>query len=346
MTETMLLLARSRLRRFCAPSMAETAKLMVAMHGVMQQVSPRVARALERSQVAPSCNFALSWLITWCSHDVSDSGDMLRMLFDFLVQTNENMVVFVCIALLVHFFRCGAADAASPGARPSTFMPFGAATAHFITAHDERQQQQQQPVGGDEGASDLADFDERRFGALVDDFEIAPDWVIGDFGMLHTFLKQLPRQLSRADAEPGAALARLRRVLDTASRLERAHKRLLLFLLEDPDARVVVAADSADSSAAASVASQQQHHRLPPAALGSGRGGVAEADGGGGAGGAGGGGASPADSLVSAAVGGGVDPAAALRSGFRFFLVVGFMASAAAARMLLEYQRLGISGGA
>lgn len=86
-------------------------KQLTLLNTLIRLEDPAIADFLEKSNTLPY--FCLSWVITWCSHDVRDLSKVVR-LFDFFISSdplisiylsarvsNINYIKFFCINLLM-----------------------------------------------------------------------------------------------------------------------------------------------------------------------------------------------------------------------------------------------------
>lgn len=82
-------------------------KQLTLLNTLIRLEDPAIADFLEKSNTLPY--FCLSWVITWCSHDVRDLSKVVR-LFDFFISSdplisiylsarvsNINYIKFLCI---------------------------------------------------------------------------------------------------------------------------------------------------------------------------------------------------------------------------------------------------------
>ncbi|KAG8347181.1 putative GTPase activating protein of Rab-like GTPase [Trypanosoma vivax] len=89
-------------RSFSDKRLNQSQSMLYAMHAVVAQEDVQLASELESCGVAPESHYAVAWLITWFSHICNDVS-VLGRVFDFLVAYNdENIVIFLAAALVLH----------------------------------------------------------------------------------------------------------------------------------------------------------------------------------------------------------------------------------------------------
>ncbi|EEB09716.1 GTPase activating protein Gyp10 [Schizosaccharomyces japonicus yFS275] len=87
-----------RLRDFLLPSLEPTLHQLELMMHIIKLRDPELSSELVKLGVQNY--FALSWLITWFSHDIEDFGAICR-LFDFFIATHPLTVVYACAQLVL-----------------------------------------------------------------------------------------------------------------------------------------------------------------------------------------------------------------------------------------------------
>jgi hypothetical protein len=91
-------LCRAHLRDATRPSLdAVVETLTLALPPVVRAADPELARCLESARLPPF--YALSWLITWFSHDVRDAAEAAR-LFDLFLSAHPLMPLYVGAAAM------------------------------------------------------------------------------------------------------------------------------------------------------------------------------------------------------------------------------------------------------
>lgn len=65
---------------------------LALLYPLIRQVDPEVANFLLESGTPPY--FALSWVITWFSHDIEDPGSIVR-LFDLFISSHPLMPLYL-----------------------------------------------------------------------------------------------------------------------------------------------------------------------------------------------------------------------------------------------------------
>lgn len=94
-------LSRRHLRDFMCPTMDQTTMLLKFIMPILQEEDPELHEFLIESDVGTI--FALSWLITWYGHVISEHKYIVR-LFDFFVATHPLMPLYIAAAMVLH---CG-----------------------------------------------------------------------------------------------------------------------------------------------------------------------------------------------------------------------------------------------
>jgi Rab-GTPase-TBC domain len=92
-------LMRSHLQPFVATSMATTCKILDCCWRLLEVADRPLHHQLESSGIAGTPVFALSWLITWFSHDIRCFANVQK-LFDELIPGHPMLIVYVIVALL------------------------------------------------------------------------------------------------------------------------------------------------------------------------------------------------------------------------------------------------------
>ena len=65
---------------------------LMLLDTILQFEDPQIHKFMTESNILPY--FGLSWVITWCSHDIKDVGKVAR-LFDFFISSNPLMSVYL-----------------------------------------------------------------------------------------------------------------------------------------------------------------------------------------------------------------------------------------------------------
>ena len=119
------LLIKHRLFFFTTSDMGPTQRLLTGIHAIIQQESPRTAIILEKLGLAPASHYAVAGVVTWFTHywtgdtevDTAPATDSstpnhcppglrnqwLRRIFDFLIASGPEMIIFVNAALVLAF---------------------------------------------------------------------------------------------------------------------------------------------------------------------------------------------------------------------------------------------------
>ncbi|CAB37599.1 GTPase-activating protein gyp10 [Schizosaccharomyces pombe] len=87
-----------RLRDFMLPTLDGTVKQLQLILAVIKARDPTLYEYLIKADI--QCYFALSWLITWFAHDVSDISVVCR-LFDFFISSHPLTVVYTCAQVVL-----------------------------------------------------------------------------------------------------------------------------------------------------------------------------------------------------------------------------------------------------
>ncbi|GAB0181176.1 TBC1 domain family member 20 [Grus japonensis] len=92
-------LSTHHLRDFLDPTLESTTRVLSHLMPLLQRESPRLHDFMQRAEVGTV--FALSWLITWYGHVLTDFHHTLR-LFDFFLASHPLMPVYFAAAVVLH----------------------------------------------------------------------------------------------------------------------------------------------------------------------------------------------------------------------------------------------------
>ncbi|XP_006011090.1 TBC1 domain family member 20 isoform X1 [Latimeria chalumnae] len=92
-------LSTHHLRDFMDPTMDSTKHILNFLMPILERVSTPLHNFLQRSEVGTI--FALSWLITWYGHVLSDFRHVLR-LYDFFLTSHPLMAVYFAAVIVLH----------------------------------------------------------------------------------------------------------------------------------------------------------------------------------------------------------------------------------------------------
>ncbi|XP_054841004.1 TBC1 domain family member 20-like isoform X2 [Eublepharis macularius] len=92
-------LSTLHLRDFMDPTMDSTKHILNYLMPILQRESPRLHDFMQRAEVGTI--FALSWLITWYGHVLSDFHHILR-LYDFFLASHPLMAVYFAAAIVLY----------------------------------------------------------------------------------------------------------------------------------------------------------------------------------------------------------------------------------------------------
>ena len=73
--------------------------LQVSLFPLLARLDPQVHEHLNSCSIHPT--FAVSWIITWFSHDVRDT-EVAKRLFDFFLASHPIMTIYVAVAMITH----------------------------------------------------------------------------------------------------------------------------------------------------------------------------------------------------------------------------------------------------
>lgn len=92
----------TRWRSFSEPRLAGSESMLYAMHAIIVEEDTALAVALEECGVGPESHYAVSWVITWYTHCLTNL-ELLGRLFDFFIgEPDELGVIFFTAAFVVH----------------------------------------------------------------------------------------------------------------------------------------------------------------------------------------------------------------------------------------------------
>jgi hypothetical protein len=91
-----------KLAPFCSSSLDYSTALLVGMHCIVKKETGDglLTNLLEQSGVAPESHYALSWVITWFSHQIEEPA-LLHSIFEFLLREDHEMGIMALCAAIV-----------------------------------------------------------------------------------------------------------------------------------------------------------------------------------------------------------------------------------------------------
>lgn len=92
-------LSNHHLRDFMDPTMDRTKHILNYLMPILEQVNPELHTFMMRAEVGTI--FALSWLITWFGHVLSDFRHVLR-LYDFFLASHPFMAIYFAATIVLH----------------------------------------------------------------------------------------------------------------------------------------------------------------------------------------------------------------------------------------------------
>ncbi|MBN3303480.1 TBC20 protein, partial [Amia calva] len=92
-------LSNHHLRDFMDPTMDSTKHILNYLMPILEQVDPELHTFMQRAEVGTI--FALSWLITWYGHVLSDFRHVLR-LYDFFLASHPLMAIYFAAVIVLH----------------------------------------------------------------------------------------------------------------------------------------------------------------------------------------------------------------------------------------------------
>ncbi|KAK6327881.1 hypothetical protein J4Q44_G00035270 [Coregonus suidteri] len=92
-------LSNHHLRDFMDPTMDSTKHILNYLMPILEQVDPQLHDFMLRAEVGTI--FALSWLITWYSHVLSEFRHILR-LYDFFLASHPLMAIYFAAVIVLH----------------------------------------------------------------------------------------------------------------------------------------------------------------------------------------------------------------------------------------------------
>ncbi|KPP73853.1 TBC1 domain family member 20-like [Scleropages formosus] len=92
-------LSNHHLRDFMDPTMDSTKHILNYLMPILEQVDPELHSFMQRAEVGTI--FALSWLITWYGHVLSEFRHVLR-LYDFFLASHPLMAIYFAAVIVLH----------------------------------------------------------------------------------------------------------------------------------------------------------------------------------------------------------------------------------------------------
>jgi hypothetical protein len=86
------------LREYMKETLEPTLEVMSFLYPILKYADPKIYKLVYNNMVPPY--FSISWVITWCIHDLRDTSEMER-LFDFFISNNPIMPIYFAAAVIL-----------------------------------------------------------------------------------------------------------------------------------------------------------------------------------------------------------------------------------------------------
>ena len=266
----------------CRPSLVHSEAMLRAMHAIIAKEDPLLAVLLERVGLGPSDHFAVSWLLTWFSHEI-ESQPALYFAFDLLLATSagdgDDEGNSMCASDGQEEGSsvgggddggCSAPTSSAPPPRQSAdrIIYWCAAILLLFAGHIRREHRRivRAERSGrmlyDDASSSGPDDDNAEGGNGSDEEEEEDPMLC--FGMLFSLLGKLPRSVV---ATPMAVRAELRRRAVDAYRVKQQHQQRGAHTQENSSSALDEAEDGADGVATPTSPSSPPPRFAPSAPL-------------------------------------------------------------------------------
>jgi len=92
------ILALYWLREYMKETLEPTLEVMSLLYPILKHADPKIYKLVYNNMVPPY--FSISWVITWCIHDLRDTNEMERI-FDFFISNNPIMPIYFAAAVIL-----------------------------------------------------------------------------------------------------------------------------------------------------------------------------------------------------------------------------------------------------
>ncbi|OUM65559.1 hypothetical protein PIROE2DRAFT_51013, partial [Piromyces sp. E2] len=92
------ILALYWLREYMKETLEPTLEVMSLLYPILKYADPKIYKLVYNNMVPPY--FSISWVITWCIHDLRDTNEMERI-FDFFISNNPIMPIYFAAAVIL-----------------------------------------------------------------------------------------------------------------------------------------------------------------------------------------------------------------------------------------------------
>jgi len=75
-----------------------TLEVMSFLYPILKYADPKIYKLVYNNMIPPY--FSISWVITWCIHDLKDTSEMERI-FDFFISNNPIMPIYFAAAVIL-----------------------------------------------------------------------------------------------------------------------------------------------------------------------------------------------------------------------------------------------------
>jgi len=92
------ILALYWLREYMKETLEPTLEVMSFLYPILKYADPKIYKLVYNNMIPPY--FSISWVITWCIHDLKDTSEMERI-FDFFISHNPIMPIYFAAAVIL-----------------------------------------------------------------------------------------------------------------------------------------------------------------------------------------------------------------------------------------------------
>lgn len=92
------ILALYWLREYMKETLEPTLEVMSFLYPILKYADPKIYKLVYNNMIPPY--FSISWVITWCIHDLKDTSEMERI-FDFFISNNPIMPIYFAAAVIL-----------------------------------------------------------------------------------------------------------------------------------------------------------------------------------------------------------------------------------------------------
>ncbi|ORX49748.1 RabGAP/TBC [Piromyces finnis] len=86
------------LREYMKETLEPTLEVMSLLYPILKYADPKIYKLVYNNMIPPY--FSISWVITWCIHDLRDTSEMERI-FDFFISNNPIMPIYFAAAVIL-----------------------------------------------------------------------------------------------------------------------------------------------------------------------------------------------------------------------------------------------------